>query len=97
MCIGSRGYDVSLFRRRVGSFWCPWWSYIGKNCIIRNFVNIDSSVLGSEYEISQNVSIDSNVLIGHDVNLSENVSVRGGSVISGFSKIGKNTTIGVKT
>ena len=95
--LGSKGYDVSLLEGELVHSGVHGGLYIGKNCIIRNFVNIDSSVWGQNTTISQNVSIDSNVLIGHDVNLSENVSVRGGSVISGFSKIGKNTTIGVKT
>ena len=41
--------------------------------IIRNFVMIDSSIWGHNTIINRNVSIDSNVLVGHDVFISENV------------------------
>lgn len=95
--LGSKGYDVDLLGNQLKYTGIHGGLHIGKNCIIRNFVNIDSSIWGQNTIIKKNVSIDSNVLVGHDVLLSENVRIRGGATISGFSKIGKNTIIGIET
>lgn len=95
--LGSKGYDVDLLNNELKYTGIHGGLHIGENCIIRNFVNIDSSIWGQNTIISKNVSIDSNVLVGHDVFLSENVRIRGGATIAGFSKIGKNTIIGIET
>ena len=71
--------------------------YLGKNVLVRNFANIDSSIWGQNTVIENNVAIDSNVLIGHDVHVSSGVKIRGGATIAGFSKIGKNSLIGLET
>ena len=51
--LGSKGYDVSLLEGELVHSGVHGGLYIGKNCIIRNFVNIDSSVWG------QNTTIES--------------------------------------
>ena len=95
--LGSKGYDVDLIDNQLKYTGIHGGLQIGENSIIRNFVNIDSSIWGHNTILSKNVAIDSNVLVGHDVFVSENVNIRGGATIAGFSKIGKNTIIGVET
>ena len=95
--IGGKGYDVDLLNKNLVYTGIHGGLYIGNNSIIRNFVNIDSSIWGQNTIIEKNVAIDSHVLIGHDVSISEGVNIRGGSTIAGFSKIGKNSIIGIET
>lgn len=95
--LGSKGYDVDILDNQLKYTGIHGGLKIGENSILRNFVNIDSSIWGHNTIIGKNVAIDSNVLIGHDVSVSQNVNIRGGATIAGFSRIGKNTIIGVET
>jgi UDP-N-acetylglucosamine acyltransferase len=71
---------------------------IGKNCVIRESVTINSAVIEDENTIiGDNCYIMTKSHIGHDSILENNVVICSCASIGGFSKIGQKTYIGINS
>ena len=57
----------------------------------KDFANIDSSIWGQNTVIENNVAIDSNVLIGHDVHVSSGVKIKVEPLLQDFLRLEKLT------
>lgn len=68
---------------------------IEDNVSIHSGTSLEKGAMGGETYIGNDVSIDNNVLVGHDSILEDNVRVAGGSTIAGGVFIGKKTQLGV--